>query len=125
MEKDNLVQKITSWREKYNKLEEQQKSRISELEFEVQESQAKLANERMRMNELEGEAINIKANEKAMTNFKTLQKNSIMQNKQLQNDLDAHKEQLGNRQSEYERLIEENNKFKQNFALNQDGIKKY
>ena len=92
MEKDNLVQKITSWREKYNKLEEQQKSRISELEFEVQESQAKLANERMRMNELEGEAINIKANEKAMTNFKTLQKNSIMQNKQLQNDLDAHKE---------------------------------
>ena len=30
------------------------------------------------MNELEGEAINQKANEKAMSNFKTLQKNSIM-----------------------------------------------
>lgn len=77
------------------------------------------------MNELEGEAINQKANEKAMSNFKTLQKNSIMQNKQLQNDLEAHKEELGTRQTEHERLIEENNKFKQNFQLNQDGIKKY
>jgi hypothetical protein len=29
--------------------------------------------------------------------FSTLQENQIMQNKQLKNDLEAHKEELGNR----------------------------
>lgn len=61
------------------------------------------------MNELEGQAIDMKANEKAVHNFQNLQKNSILQNKQLQQDLDAHKEELGNRQTEHEKLIEENN----------------